>query len=72
MTKTLQMIFQNQAGNNVTISLSDIKDDLTSDNIKAAMNLIVSKNVFESSGGDLVALVSANIISRDVQQIDVR
>lgn len=72
MTKTLQMVFQNQSGNNVTISLPDVKEDLTAENIKAAMNIIIAKNVFESSGGDLVALMSANIISRDVEEINVR
>lgn len=72
MTKTLQMVFQNEAGNNVTISLSDVKDDLTTEQIKSAMNTIVAKNIFNSTGGDLVAVVSANLVSRDVQEINVK
>jgi hypothetical protein len=36
------------------------------------MELILSKNIFESVGGDFVALMEANIISREVQEISVR
>lgn len=66
------MVFQNQAGNNVSISLTDIKDNITADEIKTAMNLIVSKNIFDSTGGSLVSPMSANVITREVQEIQVR
>jgi hypothetical protein len=66
------MVFQNQAGNNVSISIPEVKDTLTQTEIKTLMELIVSKNIFESIGGDLVNLMEANIISRDVQEIAVR
>ncbi|MCX7883787.1 MAG: DUF2922 domain-containing protein [Caloramator sp.] len=72
MTKTLQMVFQNQSGNNVTISLPDVKEDLTAENIKAVMNTIIAKNVFQSSGGDLVGIMSASIVSREVSEFNVR
>jgi hypothetical protein len=66
------MVFQNQAGNNVSISIPEVKDTLTQTEIKTLMELIVSKNIFESIGGDLVNLMEANLISRDVQEIAVR
>lgn len=72
MTKTLQMVFQNQAGSNVTISLPDVREDLTAENIRNVMDLIISKNIFDSTGGDLVAVMSASIISREVTEIPVR
>ena len=72
MEKSLQMVFQNQLGKNVTMNLAGVKDDLTDTQIKTLMQLIVSKNVFESSGGDLISVMSASIIARDVQDITVR
>lgn len=72
MVKTLQMVFQNQIGKNVSISLGDVKDSITSDEIKALMQLIISKNIFESSGGDLTTIMSADIVTRDVQGMAVR
>lgn len=72
MTKTLQMVFQNQVGNNVSLTIPDIKDSVTSAEIKTLMELIISKNIFESVGGDLITIMEANIISRDVQEIAVR
>lgn len=72
MLKTLQMVFQNEAGKNVSISVADVKDGLTSEEIKALMQLIISKNIFESTGGDLITIMSADIITKEVQEMDVR
>jgi hypothetical protein len=72
MDKSLQMVFQNQSGKNVTMNLSGIKETLTELEVKTLMQLIIAKNIFESTGGDLVTIMSANIISRDVQEMVVR
>lgn len=72
MVKTLQMVFQNQIGKNVSISIGDVKDSITSDEIKNLMQLIIAKNIFESTGGDLTTIMSADIVTRDVQEIAVR
>jgi hypothetical protein len=72
MEKSLQMVFQNQSGKNVTMNLSGIKETLTELEVKTLMQLIIAKNIFESTGGDLVTIMSANIISRDVQEMVVR
>lgn len=72
MVKTLQMVFQNQIGKNVSINITDVKDAITSEEIKTLMQLIITKNIFESTGGDLVAIMSADIVTRDVQEIAVR
>lgn len=53
MVKTLQMVFQNQTGKNVSISIGEVKDNITSDEIKSLMQLIVSKNIFEGRSGRL-------------------
>ncbi len=65
-TQTLQMTFVNQAGTRTTISLDNPKDTLTQAEVVAAMDQIITKNIFNTSGGDLVAKYSAQIIDRTV------
>lgn len=60
--KTLRMVFRNQAGKNVTISLDNPRADVTSAEIEAAMDLIIARNIFTSSGGDLVSKQDIRII----------
>lgn len=72
MVKTLQMVFQNQMGKNVSISIGDVKDTITADEIKTLMQLIIARNIFESTGGDLTTIMSADIVTRDVQEMSVR
>lgn len=72
MVKTLQMVFQNQTGKNVSISIGDVKDGITSEEIKTLMQLIISKNICESTGGDLTTIMSADVVTKDVQEMAVR
>lgn len=69
MNKTLQMIFVNEAGGNVTISVQVPREDLTEQNVADVMTLIISKDVFVSNGGSLVSIHSARVVSRDVEPI---
>ncbi|AGL00262.1 DUF2922 domain-containing protein [Desulfoscipio gibsoniae] len=68
-TQTLQMSFINQAGTRTTISLDNPKDTLTEAEVVAAMDQIIAKNIFNTSGGDLVAKHSAQIIDRTVNVV---
>ncbi|SEF39373.1 Protein of unknown function [Caloramator fervidus] len=70
--KTLQMVFQNSEGKNVSINIPYVKDGITAEDIKNVMNLIISKNIFDSQGGDLVRIMGASVISRDVTDYDVK
>jgi len=67
--KTLQMVFVNEAGSNVTISLPEPKEDITSQEVADLMALIISKNAFLSNGGSLVSAAAARLVSRDVETI---
>lgn len=60
--QTLRLVFRNEAGKNVTISLDNPKDDLTAAQIEAAMDVVIARNIFTSSGGDLVAKQDVRII----------
>lgn len=69
MTKTLEMIFENSAGKNSKISVRDPKEDLSPEEVQNVMDLIVDKNIFNTSGGDIIASRSARIITREVTEI---
>lgn len=65
MTKTLEMVFRNQAGKEVVLSIADPKDNLTKAQVAPVMQDIIAKNVFTTKGGDLVQAVDVRIRTRD-------
>lgn len=60
--KTLRMIFSSQAGRSVTLTLDNPRADVTAAEIEAAMDLVIARNIFNSSGGDLVTKQDIKII----------
>ena len=69
ITTTLRMSFKNQSGNTVSISLDNPKTDLTAAAVETAMDLLIAKNIFTTSGGDLVSKYDAKIISTDTTDL---
>lgn len=65
----LEMIFRNEEGNRFTLSVQEPKVDLTPQEVQEAMDLIVSNNVFASNGGDLVSVIGARMVTRDVVEL---
>lgn len=61
----LEMIFRTSGGRRATISILDPLDTLEAANVEAAMDTIVSKNIFSSNSGELVAAVEARITTRE-------
>ena len=66
MVKTLEMVFRNESGKEVVISIAEPKEDLTLAQVNAVMQDIVAKNVFSTKTGDLVQIVEARIRSNDM------
>lgn len=69
MDKSLELIFRNAAGKNARLSMQDPKEDLTTEEVEALMNTILEKNVFETTGGDLVEIVGARLIQKEVVEL---
>lgn len=69
MDKNLELIFKNTAGKNARLSVPDPKEDLTTEEVQALMDNILEKNVFETSGGDLVEIVGARLIQKEVIEL---
>ena len=64
MAAYLEMLFRNQAGQLVTISVIDPRPDITPGEVEVVMDIIIAQNIFTSPGGDLVAKVQARVIER--------
>ena len=69
VTQSLRMTFLSQGNRNVTLSLDNPRNDLTAAEVQAAMDLIIARNIFTSSGGDLVSKVSARIIDTTTTEL---
>ena len=69
METTLQLTFRNQEGALFTISLAFPKDELTEAELTAAMDEIIAKNIFQSTGGPLVQKVRVRKIAREVTDV---
>jgi len=66
MVKTLEMVFRNENGKSVTLSLLEPKDNLTLAEVTTVMQDMISKNIFSTTTGDLVQIVEARIRSNDM------
>lgn len=69
MQSTLQMVFRNEEGRTVTISLADPIETLDSNQVQLVMEEIIEKNIFTSSGGNLLEVVAARLVSREVTEV---
>lgn len=64
-TKRLLMTFADEYGKKVSLSIDDPREDLTEEEIKDVMDLVVSKNLFAPNGYDLVSAVEAKVVVTD-------
>ena len=69
VSQTLKMVFLTQSGSRSTISLDNPRDDVTQAEVQAAMNTVVSKNIFTGTGGELTAIDSAKIVDTTTTDI---
>lgn len=69
MSRTLQMVFRNAEGRNTTLSVAEPRLDLEAAEVSAAMDGVLSANIFNTTGGDIIGKVRAQIIDRQVETI---
>jgi hypothetical protein len=65
-TQVLRMVFKDAADKSRAINVQDPDPEITGLDVEAVMDSILTKNVFETAGGDLVSKVKAEIVERDV------
>jgi len=51
------------------MSVDDPREDLTPAEVQAVMDDVIAKNIFNSSGGDLVSVKSAEVITTNVNEL---
>jgi hypothetical protein len=72
MSKNLVMSFLNEGGKLASIRLNSVKDAVTELEVKDAMDLIISKNIFSTKGGDLKVKDSAAVVNTESTELFVK
>jgi hypothetical protein len=65
MTKTAKLGFKNAGGKEVNLLIPNPKENLTKAEAVATQALIIARNLFTSTGGDLVLAVDPIILTQD-------
>ncbi len=66
MSDTLRMVFKNAEDRMSAISVPDPNPELTALEVTEVMDSILTTNIFNTTGGDLVSKVRAEVVSRTV------
>lgn len=67
----LEMVFKNIDDKKITLSVDDPRADLTGPEVKTAMDTLVAKNIFDYSGGGMVATVGARLVTTTVEDMAI-
>ena len=70
-TKKLLMTFKTTDDKKISLSIDDPREDLLESEIKSAMNLVVSKNIFAPGGADIAEAISAKVVVTDTTPYDL-
>ena len=71
MATKLQMSFKNAMDKQSTLSIDNPRADVTDAEVAAVMQDIIAKNIFNTSGGDLVSIVGAKVVTTTVNELTV-
>ena len=70
-TKRLVMTFKTDGDRKVSLVVDDPRDDISESEIKAAMDLVIAKNIFAPNGDDIVQVVDAKVVVTDTTPYDL-
>ena len=70
-TQRLLMTFKTTDDKKVSLSVDNPREDITESEIKDAMDLVVSKNIFAPNGADIVSAVEAKVVVTDTTAYDL-
>ncbi|WP_282192821.1 DUF2922 domain-containing protein [Romboutsia ilealis] len=70
-TKRLLMTFKTTDDKKVSLSVDNPREDITESEIKDAMDLVVSKNIFAPNGADIISAVEAKVVVTDTTSYDL-
>ena len=68
VTKKLLMVFKTTGDKQVSISVDNPRTNVTEQEIKTVMTLVLSSNVFAPNGEELASLVEAKIVTTNTNE----
>lgn len=71
MEYTLNLVFNTSGGKKVSFSITDAKSTVTGAEVKAIMDNMIAKNIFQTSSGDLISKDSAALVAKTVSKLDI-
>ncbi len=69
--RILVMGFKNELGKRVNLTIREVRDDLTNTEVNDLMDLIIEKDVFITSGGALSEKVKAEVITKEITEMEL-
>ncbi len=69
MATKLTMSFKNAADNSASYSIDDPRPDVTDVEVQAVMDDMLAKNIFNTSGGDLVSVAGAKVTTTTINEL---
>ena len=71
MEYTLSMTFLTDTGLQSTLSISDVRGDITKEEVNSLMDLIIVKNIFHPKAGQFTHKESAQLSQKNVTKFTV-
>lgn len=71
LNKKLVMTFKTTDDKKVSLTVDNPREDLSEEEVKTAMELIIEKIIFAPGGADLASLVSAKVVQTDTTNYDL-
>ncbi|NFF88059.1 DUF2922 domain-containing protein [Clostridium botulinum] len=72
MEYSLSLVFLNSIGSKSALTITDVKQDISADEVKDLMNLIIEKDFFLTGKGSFVKPYSAQLVQREITKFEVK
>lgn len=69
--KRIELLFENEEGKTVKYTLDQPTEPVNKETVKSVMDTIIAQNVFDSTGGELVAKKSARLVENVIEEISL-
>lgn len=69
--RVLEMSFNTQLGKTQRIKVYDAKDPISGAEVATAMDNIIAKNIFASTGGNLTGKIDARLVTTDTTELNL-
>ena len=71
MENTLTLVFVTETGEKYNFSISDVKEDISEEEVNELMDTIVTNDVFATKKGRLMSKYSAYVTAREVTKFEI-